>query len=322
MEKEVTLNENAGIYFNKLFKNRNLYKIELIKSETSVTLLDCGINTQGGFEVGKYLTLICMAGLAEASIQLASYDKIQLPTIYTTSDYPIISTLGSQYAGWAISKEGYFAMGSGPARILAKKPKDLYERLALQEKSTSAYIILEADTIPPKFILEYIAGKCKIDLENLFVIIAPTASIAGSTQISGRAVETAIHKLYKNGMNVETIITASGSAPIAPIIEGKSDIMMGRTNDMLIYGSDVKLNVKYEDDKELEEHVMKAVSTNSKVYGSLFIEEVKRAGGDFYKIDPNIFAPAKLTINNILTGKIFTAGSINMELISQSVYSK
>jgi len=156
----------------------------------------------------------------------------------------------------------------------------------------------------------------------LFVTIAPTASIAGSTQISGRAIETAIHKLHKNGMDIKTIITANGSAPIAPIIDGDSEKMMGRTNDMLIYGSDVKLHVNYEDDNELEEYVNNAVSTNSEAYGTLFIEEVKKAGGDFYKIDSNIFAPAKLTVNNTLTGKIFTAGSINTDVILQSIQTQ
>ncbi|MHA1435073.1 MAG: methenyltetrahydromethanopterin cyclohydrolase [Candidatus Heimdallarchaeota archaeon] len=294
MKEEIALNKNASIYFNKLIENEPKFKINSIKNETKATILDCGIHVQGGFKAGKYLTLICMAGLAEASIQLVSYDSIQLPTIFTTSDYPVISTLGSQYAGWSISKEGYFAMGSGPARILSKKPKEIYNEFGFQEKSASAYIVLEADKIPPNNVIEYIATKCKIAIENLFIMIAPTASIAGSTQISGRAIETAIHKLHKNGMDVETIIYATGSAPIAPIMEGKNDLMMGRTNDMLIYGSDVHLQVKYEDEKELAEHVNNAVSANSKAYGTLFIEEVKKAGGDFYKIDPNIFSPAKL----------------------------
>jgi len=322
MEKKVSLNKNASIYFNELLDNRTVFNVELIKDESGATIIDAGINARGGFDAGKYLTLLCMGGLVEASIRLVSYDTLQLPAIFTTTDYPVISTLGSQYAGWAISKEGYFAMGSGPARILSRKPKELYTQLDLHEEYTSAYIVLEADTIPPNFVLEYIADKCNIAIENLFVSIAPTASIAGSTQISGRAIETAIHKLHKNGMDVKTIITANGFAPIAPVIMGGSDKMMGRTNDMLIYGSDVKLQVKYEDDKELENHVKNAVSSNSKAYGSLFIEEVKKAGGDFYKIDPNIFAPAKLTVNNILTGKIFTAGSINTDLILQSIQAK
>ena len=322
MTKKLTLNENASIYFNELIENKSILKIKQIAHETGATILDAGINTQGGFEAGKYLTLLCMAGLAEASIQLESYDTLQLPTIFTTSDYPVIATLGSQYAGWAISKEGYFAMGSGPARILSKKPKKLYSQLGIDEKSSCAYIVLEADKIPTNFVLEYIADKCKIDIKNLFVTIAPTASIAGSTQISGRAIETAIHKLHKNGMDVKTIITANGSAPIAPIIDGDSEKMMGRTNDMLIYGSDVKLHVNYEDDNELEEHVHNAVSSNSDAYGALFIEEVKKASGDFYKIDPNIFAPAKLTVNNTLTGKIFTAGSINTKVILYSIQTQ
>ncbi|MHA1353815.1 MAG: methenyltetrahydromethanopterin cyclohydrolase, partial [Candidatus Heimdallarchaeota archaeon] len=55
MEKEVTLNENASIYFNELIENRSILKVKQIKNETGATILDAGINVQGGFEAGKYL---------------------------------------------------------------------------------------------------------------------------------------------------------------------------------------------------------------------------------------------------------------------------
>jgi methenyltetrahydromethanopterin cyclohydrolase len=322
MTKALVLNEHVKYYFAELVNNAALLNIKAIKHELGPTIVDCGINFQGGFSAGEYLTLICMGGLADTSIDLVSYSTIQLPTITVSSNNPVLSTLGSQYAGWSISKKGYFAMGSGPARILSRKPKELYEQLSLKENSSFAYIVLETDSLPPEFILEYIAEKCKIKLENLFVLVAPTASISGSTQISGRAIETAIHKLHKNGMAISSIISASGSAPIAPVFQGKNEIMMGRTNDMLIYGSDVYLTVKLEDDGKLEHHVNEAVSMNSVAYGSLFIEEVKKANGDFYKIDPNIFAPARLTIGNTKTGTTYTAGTINTKMIAQSIQSK
>ena len=115
-----------------------------------------------------------------------------------------------------------------------------------------------------------------------------------------------------------SIKSACGIAPIAPITK-KSDVMLGRTNDMLIYGSDVYLQVDYKDDTELKEFLEKAVSSNSSSYGSLFFDIVKKAKGDFYKIDPALFAPAKLTINNITSGKTFSVGRINVDMLRKSI---
>jgi methenyltetrahydromethanopterin cyclohydrolase len=50
-----------------------------------------------------------------------------------------------------------------------------------------------------------------------------------------------------------------------------------------------------------------------------FLDIFKEAGFDFYKIDTNIFAPAVVSINNMKTGKTFTAGNIDAEVIKGSL---
>ena len=210
-------------------------------------------------------------------------------------------------------------MGSGPARILARKPKQLYQKLGLTEEYSEAVIVLEADAYPPKKVMEYIANSCNVALENLYILLAPTGSVAGSTQISGRAIENAIHKLFDLGMDVQTIVSACGSAPISPVIQKNSDLMMGRTNDMLIYGSEVYLQVDYPNDKELQTFMQKAVSSSSEIYGKLFYEVFQEVQGDFYKIDPGIFSPAKIIVNNLQSGALFVEGAINPEMLAQSI---
>jgi methenyltetrahydromethanopterin cyclohydrolase len=39
---------------------------------------------------------------------------------------------------------------------------------------------------------------------------------------------------------------------------------------------------------------------------------------DFYKIDPMLFAPARVIVSNLRTGKSFRAGRINTELLARS----
>ena len=94
---------------------------------------------------------------------------------------------------------------------------------------------------------------------------------------------------------------------------------MARTNDAILYGGMVHLIVDYEDDGELENFVRNAPSSASRDYGRPFIEIFKDANYDFYKIDPNLFAPAVLTVNNVRTGNTFKAGKINVEVLVESL---
>lgn len=319
-KKETKMNEAGVDLFDEMLEMEEVLRGTMNELNLGPTIFDLGLNAVGGFLAGEYITQVCMGGLSEVSLGLKDYDKdLIFPTITVVTDFPIESTMGSQFAGWSINKDNYQAMGSGPARILAKKPKHIYEKIQVNESHDETVIILETNQYPPESILRYIADKCKIELDGLCVIIVPITSVAGSTQISGRSVETAIHKLFDLGMDITTIISACGTAPIAPISTRKSDLMMGRTNDFLIYGADVYLQVDYKNEEELIEFINQAVSTSSTSYGSLFFDIIKKVKGDFYKIDPALFAPAKLTVNNIRTGKLISAGKINLDMLRKSI---
>jgi methenyltetrahydromethanopterin cyclohydrolase len=62
-----------------------------------------------------------------------------------------------------------------------------------------------------------------------------------------------------------------------------------------------------------------APSKASKDYGRPFIEIFERAEYNFYKIDPNLFAPAVVIINNVRSGGTFKAGEINSEILLKSL---
>jgi methenyltetrahydromethanopterin cyclohydrolase len=258
-----------------------------------------------------------MGGLARVHISNERYEDVILPAIHVSTDFPAISTLAAQYAGWRISVGDYFAMGSGPARALSLKPKKLYRELEYEDKSEVGVLVLETSKEPTEEALEKIANDCKISTEGLRIIYAPTSSVAGSIQISGRIVETGIHKLHELGFDTSKIISGVGYAPIAPI-HPKATKAMGRTNDAILYAGVTYYTVDMESDEELKSTVEKVPSSESKDYGKPFADIFKDAEYDFYKIDPNLFAPAKITINNTRTGKTFTAGAINIKVLKES----
>jgi methenyltetrahydromethanopterin cyclohydrolase len=317
MEKSLSVNRLAWKLLDKLVQNAELYGVKAEETDSGTTIIDAGVNTRGGFQAGKIITEICMGGCGKAEITYREYGGLGFPSIQICSDHPIIATLGSQYAGWQISEEGYFAIGSGPARALAQKPKDIYREITYKDDFDRGVIVLETDKYPPTRIVEQFAKDCQISRRNLAIVLTPTSSLAGTTQVSGRIVETGIHKLRRLGLDANVITYASGYAPISPI-HPKFARAMARTNDAILYGGTAYYVVEHDNDDKLAEIVNKAPSLASEAYGRPFIEIFKEAKYDFYKIDPGLFAPAVLIINNAKTGNTFRSGKINTEALAKS----
>ena len=54
--------------------------------------------------------------------------------------------MASQYAGWAIDPEGFFAMGSGPLRARARVEKELFGKLGYAEEAGD--LVLRYESVP------------------------------------------------------------------------------------------------------------------------------------------------------------------------------
>lgn len=314
----ISVNEKALKVVDKMISKSDELNVKIIVDETGATIIDCGVKAKGGFLAGLYASKICLGGLAEIKLIHSFYNGMILPVVNVFTDYPVIACMASQYAGWAIKAGEYFAMGSGPARALSKKPKKLYEEIGYEDSCSEAVIVLETSKLPTREAIELIAEKCKVKTENLYVIVTPTNSIAGSVQISARIVETGIHKLHELKFDIKKILNGSGVAPIAPIHPDPT-IMMGRTNDMILYGGEAAYLVEYENEEELREYISKTPSCTSKDYGKPFYEIFKSYNYDFYKIDPALFAPAAISVTNRKTGRTYKSGFINYDVLMRSI---
>jgi methenyltetrahydromethanopterin cyclohydrolase len=318
LKEGLSVNRSGWRLLEELCEKSGFYNVIVDKISSETTIVDAGIKAKGGFEAGKIITEICMGGCGKAEITHRKYGEIELPSILVHTDHPVIATLASQFAGWQIKEGDYFAIGSGPARALALKPKEIYEKIGYRDDFDKAVVVLETDKYPPAKLLKRFAKECKVSPENLAVILTPTASITGATQVSGRIVETGIHKLSKLGLDPKVILHAWGCAPIPPI-HPKFTQAMARTNDAILYGGTAYYAVEYNNEDELKRIVRKAPSKASASYGKPFIEIFKKANYNFYKIDTNLFAPAVLIVNNVKTGRAFKAGEINSGTLVKSL---
>lgn len=279
-------------------------------------IIDAGIQTDGGVEAGLALAAICMGGLGTVTCTPLQLADDVWPGVTVRTDHPAVSCMASQYAGWAISVGKYFAMGSGPLRAHARVEKELFEKLGYAEAADRGVLVLEGRTPPTPEVAEWVAAKARMKPSQLTFVIAPTASLAGCVQISARILETGLHKMETLGFDVRKVVSAVGTAPIAPV--AKNDIRaIGRTNDCILYGGRARYTIRASDD-ELAGLAEKVPASASRDYGTPFYEIFQRYEGDFYKIDPLLFSPAEVWLTSAMSGKTFRAGRVNPDVLVQS----
>lgn len=299
----------------QLIEKSEELNVVVSKLDNGVTIVDAGIQVTGSIEAGILIAKVCMGGLGQVDIQ-QSAQFAQHPTmVVVSSQSPVVACLASQYAGWALQHEKFFSLGSGPARAIAQR-EDLFKELNYQDQAEKTVLVLEADKTPPLAVIEKVSRDTGVKPENLTFILTPTKSIAGTTQIVARVLEVALHKAHTLHFSLSSIVSGSGSAPLPPL---SKDFLtaMGRTNDAILFGGFVQLNVKCSDE-EAEKLALELPSSASKDYGRPFAEIFKSVNMDFYKIDPMLFSPAKVCITNLNTDRHFNGGTLDESLLNLS----
>ena len=314
-EHDPILNDSAWDLVHQILGSLDELRAEPANYDGPGMVLDFGVEAPGSLAAGLALAEVCMAGLAEISIVPGEMGGIGWQHLFVQTDDPLEACLLSQYAGWQISVGKYFAMGSGPMRAAAQK-EELFQKLGYHEDAFGVVGVLESRSIPTAETVEEIAQACGVEPDQLALLVAPTSSIAGNLQVVARSVETSLHKLLELGFDVGRIESACGSAPISPV--AKDDLTgIGRTNDAILYGGQVTLWVNG-DDESIRDIGPLVPSSASPAYGKPFLELFEEAGRDFYNIDPNLFSPAEIVIQNVHTGSLFHFGGTNHDVLKKS----
>jgi methenyltetrahydromethanopterin cyclohydrolase len=324
MEYKASVNKLTQPLVKQLVDSTDKLRLGVEKLDNGCTIVDAGIKVPGGIEAGRIIAEICLGGMGTVTIIHSSYTAHWPLSVNVHTDNPVLSCLGSQYAGWSLSHEKYYALGSGPARAMATKVKngqqepveELYKELGYQDEADATVLVIENDALPPIQIVEKVATACKVDPSRLTIIITPTSSLAGGIQVVARVLEVALHKAHALHFPLENIIDGSGCAPLCPP-HPKFVKAMGRTNDAILFAGQVHLFVNGSDEaaKKLAKELP---SSTSKDYGKPFADIFKQYEYDFFKIDPMLFSPASIIVTAIDSGKSFRAGKLDNDLLDQS----
>jgi methenyltetrahydromethanopterin cyclohydrolase len=318
MTAPLRMNELATEIADELGEHAPLFRVVSHTLASGARVIDAGVETDGGYDAGLALAEICMGGLGHVSYTPLQIGAEAWPGVTVWTDHPAVACMASQYAGWAISVEKFFAMGSGPLRAHARVERELYEKLGYEEEAAHGVLVLEGRKLPDDAVVAWVAQKARLQPSQLTFVVAPTASLAGGVQIAARILETGLHKMETLGFDVRRIVSGMGTAPIPPV--AKNDLRaIGRTNDCILYGGQARYTVRAAD-TELAELAAKLPASASSDYGKPFYEIFQRYEGDFYKIDPLLFSPGEVWLTSTETGRTFHAGHLNPEVLAASCY--
>jgi methenyltetrahydromethanopterin cyclohydrolase len=314
-----TLNERAHALCDALVADAEKLGVAISESPCGTRLIDCGVTVAGSLEAGRQLARICLSGLGDVFISGTPQQPAPVQEVSIASKEPVAACMASQYAGWAIKADTFFAMGSGPMRAAACR-EEIFKDIGNCERSIVCVGVLETRKLPPDVVCADIAEKCRIRPDKLTLLVAPTASIAGKVQIVARSVETALHKLHVLGFDLLRVVSGFGKAPLPPV--ANDDVTaIGLTNDAILYGGHVMLSVRG-DDASINEIGPRVPSNSSPDYGRPFDEIFARYNNDFYKIDPMLFSPGSVVFVNVDTGQRHEFGRLAPDVLAESFAKK
>jgi methenyltetrahydromethanopterin cyclohydrolase len=314
----LSVNQHVAPWVERLCTQADALLVRVQRDDSGVRLVDAGIAAPGSVAAGLLIGEICMAGFG--SVRLRSGAGDGWPSwLEVRSSLPVLACLASQYAGWSLaaSKEEtggkkFFALGSGPVRALAVK-EPLFAELGYRDQAQQGVLVLEVDRVPPPVVLHKVLRDSGLQPDALTVVLTPTTSAAGTTQVVARVLEVALHKAHELGFALGDIVDGVASAPLpAPSPDGVQ--AMGRTNDAILYGGRVHLSVRGSDDAA-RALAARLPSSNSRDFGRSFADIFSDVGFDFYKIDPALFAPAEVWVSNLDSGRSWHAGATDMDLL-------
>ncbi|RDI72469.1 methenyltetrahydromethanopterin cyclohydrolase [Halopelagius longus] len=280
--------------------------------DSGATVLDFGVDAEGGVEAGLLLAEIQTAGLATVQTRMDEVAGTPMPHVELQTDHPDVAVLCSQKAGWELTFEDpeFDGLGSGPARALVGE-EDEFRAVGYFDEFDLTVLAVEAIDLPGDQVAEHVAETAGVEPSGVFLPTFASGSTVGSVTTAARAAEMAVFRLFELGYDPTNVLSAFGSAPLAPVSYDEG-VAMGRTNDALAYGGEVHLTVAEEFD-EFDQ----VPSTARDEYGKPFEQIFDDAGWDFYEVPAEVFAPAKVTID-VVNGPTYAFGETDEDLLAES----
>lgn len=316
MTVSLNMNRRALALAEQMATDPGAYGVRVARLANGTRWLDLGLEAPGGLEAGRLFAEVSLGGLGTVAFAPLALDGQVVPGVTVRTDHPAWACLAAQAGGRTLRQPGYDAILSGPARGLAAAQDAISVALGYAEQADAAVLCVEARTPPSAAVAGRLAAAVGVAPEALTLLIAPTASLAGSVQIAARVVEVPMLKLHNLGFDARQIVSGWGACPLPPVAAGDMRAM-GCTNDAILYGGEVHFVARAEQ-AALEAIVPRVPASASSDYGAPFYDLMQAVDFQFYELDPLIFGPAAVTFTNAATGQTLRAGHLRPEVVRRS----
>ncbi|MDZ7730294.1 MAG: methenyltetrahydromethanopterin cyclohydrolase [Natrialbaceae archaeon] len=277
---------------------------------SGATVLDCGLEFDGGVEAGLLVTEIQTAGLATPQWRLEDVNGVTLPVVEVSTDQAGLSLLCSQKAGWELSTEDFEGLGSGPARALVAEEQE-FQTLSYADAFDLTALALETDTMPTEAAVEQVAALTGVEPSGVFLLAYPAASVVGSVTNAARAAELTAVRLLELGYDPRDIVSVTGQAPVPPVA-GDEPTAIGRAADAVAYGATVHCTVR-EPVSTPDAVVSSAASEHARPLAAVFDEQ----DWDLSTVPASLFGPAELTLD-VVGGETTRVGQRSPDILLNS----
>lgn len=305
-----SLNRNAVELVDEALDFAEELDVAAYELDSGATVLDFGVDVDGGVEAGLLLSEIQTAGIATVQSRLGEVAGTPRQYVELATDHPGLALLCSQKAGWELEFDGFDGLGSGPARALVGREAE-FEAMGYYDEFDLTTLAVESTDLPNDRVARHVADLANVEESAVFLPTYPAASLVGSVTMAARAAELAVFQLFELGYDPRDVVSAAGAAPVAPVA-GEERQAVARTNDALAYGGEVSLTVR--EDSDLFGEVPSTAAADS---GRPFAEIFGAADWDFSEVPAELFAPARVTVD-VLGGPTHVHGETDEELLAQS----
>jgi methenyltetrahydromethanopterin cyclohydrolase len=315
----MNLNDLALVHVKELIRHRSYYHVEARRLQNGSTLLDAGVRQTGGIAAGLAIARASVGGLCQINLRLESYGKFTLPTVEVATDLPYLATIVCQLPIPKFQVGKFVALCSGPGKIYLRKPDWVFQKDSHIDRSKSAVFIFQSESLPNIHVAEHLAESTGLKPEQIYMIALSAESSSGATLVASMALEASVLRLVQEKRyDQRRVLGAVASAPISPTYEGMWRRPGVTPDDMVRYGSRVAYFIR-DQDSTLRRLVKEMTVESLPNYGLSFYQILKSAGFSFSRLEEegDIFATGQVTMYNIMTGKIHSAGRIHHEILER-----
>jgi len=283
----------------------------------AVQIIDCGVTVPGSYEAGRQIVELAQGGLACAHVETVSIGGVAMPQIVVESQAPWLSAYGLQVSV-PLTEVSDAIRVSGPVVALFQDTRVLWADGRPNPGDEVCVAIVETNELPSADVVAAISESSGFPPERLVLVVVPTRSVAGCTQVAGRINECVLFTLEEClGIPSTRVTHLIGSAPIAP--PWTRGVCGAVSPDDLIHYAGRAVVTMHCDGGIDPDHVARNLAFESApMCGQSFRELLAEADGVFEAIPrlSELNRVAQVSVIDQDGGAVYSAGRADEELVA------